>query len=215
MQKQIFDFLIGNKVEYTDDLFDELINQYHDIEYEKFMSLPTEEKRKFLVSRFNYADAQKRTSSVQDLGRKIKIGDCLLAEFGISFPHEISYAHLCIVLGVVGGKILVLPIISGDKHLEKAYDPVSNPEGSFHLMRVPTMDILEHDSVGILNDVKFISTTRVKKIHGNIYNTETFKQIWDKVDELMLEARTGELLINRRGETRKSRNKPKLEHKKW
>jgi hypothetical protein len=57
---------------------------------------------------------------------------------------------------------------SNENNYSLAYDPVSNPDGLRHLMRLGKVEGLYRYSVLFLNDGKFINTARIIDIKGHI-----------------------------------------------
>lgn len=114
---------------------------------------------------------RKSTFSTQ----KYKKGDLIYVELGANIANELSYIHPCVVLENKQQDLFVIPCSSSK--LSKAYDKNGNlfPE---YLVGEPS-DGFYRKTVLILNNVKWISKTRVVKNMGTI-NAPFLKKIFEE-----------------------------------
>ena len=123
--------------------------------------------RDTLLSEYNY-QMRSHLKSSRSFGLNIEAGDICYIDYGRAYISEIGYQHFGLVLKVFCGKAFVLPMTSNENNYSLAYDPVSNPDGLRHLMRLGKVEGLYRYSVLFLNDGKFINTARIIDIKGHI-----------------------------------------------
>ena len=113
-----------------------------------------------LISEVNWADRKKYTGS-REFGIPVKVGDICYIDYGQAYLNEIGYQHFGLIVSITEGKMFVVPMTSNTVQYAKAYDPVSNPTGRKHLMRLGQIGEMNKPSVLFLNDVKYLNTSRV------------------------------------------------------
>lgn len=119
----------------------------------------------------------------------IKIGDVCYIDFGPAYRHEAGYQHFGLVMSVVQGKLFVLPMTSNQRNYDLAYDPKDNPKGKRHLMRFGQGYGLNKSSVLFLNDGKFISSSRVIEVKGNMPpHLKRFEEIRLRLSECLFQS---------------------------
>ena len=97
------------------------------------------------------------------------------------------------VLGIYNKKAMVIPMTSNEKTYARAYDPLENPNGKKHLMRIGLIRGLNRPSVLFLNDMKFVNTARVIEVKAHIsHRSALFKSV---------ERRTAEILFGHEHDT--------------
>ncbi len=103
----------------------------------------------------------------QLIHRNIIKGDIYQFEFGKNYVPEMSYEHRGLVIGQSRQLLYVLPIfslnLSRTDHRD-AYHPIDNPssKSDLFLLKVSEFSFLSHDSVLKLNDIRSVSTARIK-----------------------------------------------------
>ena len=140
------------------------------------------------VERFAESDifwASRKQKPTQN--RTIKKGEIYQFEFGKNYVPEMSYEHRGLVIGTSGKRLLyVLPICSYKpadipEHAG-AIHPIDNPNSSsnFFLLKSSDFPFLPHDSVLKLNDLRSVSTARIKYQQSGAYidpSSDTYKAI--------------------------------------
>lgn len=118
------------------------------------------------------------------VNRIIKKGDIFQFEFGKNYVPEMSYEHRGMVIGTSGRLVYVLPIFSYDatKYVNKPpCHIVDNPMGKsdYYLLKKSEFPFLAHDSLVKLNDIRTVSSLRIKYSHSSRIapNTDTYKFI--------------------------------------
>lgn len=127
--------------------------------------------------------AQNKNKKLID--RKPRKGSIYQFEFGKNYIPEMSYEHRGLVIGISGKLLYVLPICSynySKKEHRTAYHPLSNPtsKSNYFLLKKDEFDFLKHDSVLKLNDIRTVSTARIKYKQDNGFlspTSDTYKQI--------------------------------------
>ena len=134
-----------------------------------------------LVSERNWAERRLLESSEQ-LGIHVKPGDICFTDFGIAYLNESGFQHFGLLISIFQKKGLMVPMSSNPVTYAKAYDPLNNPEGRRHLMRIGQVKGLNKPSVLFLNDIKFVNTARIIDIKAHIdVNSEMFRTIKARV----------------------------------
>ena len=139
----------------------------------EFNNMPAKTARDSLLSEYNY-QTRSKLRSCRSFGLMISPGDCCYIDFGRAYLSEIAYQHFGLVLNVFNGKAFVIPMTSNAHTYQQAYDPVDNPEGLKHLMRLGKVDGLNKYSVLFLNDGKYINTARIIDIKAHINSSSLF-----------------------------------------
>lgn len=134
---------------------------------EEYGNMNAKQARDTLLSEYNY-QMRSHLKSSRSFGLNIEAGDICYIDYGRAYISEIGYQHFGLVLKVFCGKAFVLPMTSNENNYSLAYDPVSNPDGLRHLMRLGKVEGLYRYSVLFLNDGKFINTARIIDIKGHI-----------------------------------------------
>ena len=104
----------------------------------------------------------------QHINRKIHKGDIFQFEFGKNYIPEMSYEHRGMVIGQSGRLLYVLPIFSYDSSKYKGKDIpchlTDNPSGksNYYLLKKAEFPFLKHDSIIKLNDIRTVSSLRIK-----------------------------------------------------
>lgn len=146
----------------------------------EYRAMNAKQARDSLLSEYNYQMRAKLKSS-RSFGLDISAGDICYIDYGKAYISEVGYQHFGLVLKVYCGKAFVIPMTSNAVNYELVYDPISNPTGLRHLMRLGKMDGLYKYSVLFLNDGKFINTARIIDIKAHLdVDSELFKQIFER-----------------------------------
>ncbi|WP_458397383.1 hypothetical protein, partial [Anaerotignum sp.] len=106
----------------------------------------------------------------------IEIGRVYYLDFGKTYKGELSYHHYGLCVGKRDGKILIVPITSGEKYRTSCYHPIQNPKASKKSRQGLTSEGFSKDCVLLLNDTKYISAGRIEKI-DNMINQEALDDI--------------------------------------
>lgn len=133
---------------------------YLDTRESIYNMLDAEHCEQNLISEVNWADRKKCTGS-REFGIPVKVGDICYIDYGQAYLNEIGYQHFGLIVSMTEGKMFVVPMTSNTVQYAKAYDPVSNPTGRKHLMRLGQIGDMNKPSVLFLNDVKYLNTSRV------------------------------------------------------
>ena len=142
--------------------------------------LKPDEIDRFSESEIYWADKKDATF----INRNIKKGQIYQFEFGKNFVPEMSYEHRGMVIGQSGRLLYVLPIFSYNNSLAEhrnAYHSKDNPtsKSDLYLLKASEFSFLKHDSVLKLNDIRSVSSKRIKYSQcGRIYpNSDFYKDI--------------------------------------
>lgn len=120
-------------------------------------SLNAEEKEWYLTSKKNFYENRMDTSCKDRLG-PVSPGYICFIDYGCAtYGREMGYQHLGIVLSVFNGKAFVVPLTSNQSQLEV----------STHMTLLED-EALNKPSVVILNDAKYIATSRIISFIGKI-----------------------------------------------
>lgn len=142
--------------------------------------LSSDERRRMADSYLNFA--QKIRSSFV-YGVNFKAGDICRVELGVNVAPEMSYQHMCVVLGKNGHLYYVVPITSLNRfnsYHTNAYHPIDNPTGrkNFILLKQSEFpSFLRHDSVVKCEDLKSVSEKRISNKIANIYSNSLYQEI--------------------------------------
>ncbi|MBQ6655212.1 MAG: hypothetical protein IJM79_06805 [Erysipelotrichaceae bacterium] len=133
-----------------------------------------------LLSDLNYQN-RSQLKSCRGFGFIVRPGDICYIDFGKAYKQEAGYQHFGLVLNVFDAKALVIPMTSSFNAFRKAYDPLYNPEGVRHLMRLGKIEGLYRYSILFLNDGKFINTARIIDIKAHLdTQSRLFQQIRER-----------------------------------
>ena len=112
-----------------------------------------------------------QNKSGEFVNRKIKKGHIFQFEFGKNYIPEMSYEHRGLVIGTSGRLLYVLPIFTYQSSKLADKPPchiIDNPHSNsdYYLLKKSEFDFLHHDSVIKLNDIRTVSTLRIKYSHS-------------------------------------------------
>jgi len=136
------------------------ISNYVDTTRRQYENMPIKQATDFLLSEYNYQN-RCQLKSCRGFGFIIKPGDICYIDFGKAYLQEIGFQHFGLVISVFNAKAFVIPMTSNFNAFRQAYDPLYNPDGLKHLMRLGRIEGLYKYSILFLNDGKFINTARV------------------------------------------------------
>ncbi len=123
-----------------------------------------------------------RHDSCLSFGIEVKKGDIAYIDFGQAYLHEAGFQHFGLVMNVWQNKALVIPMTSNKQQYYSAYDPIDNPTGKSHLMRIGKIEGLTKPSVLFLNDSKYINSARIIDVKAHIIpSSPLFKQIMKRL----------------------------------
>ncbi len=163
----------------------EAINDYVAEIKEEYTHMPAKMCRDTLLSEYNYR-MRSKLRSCRSFGLTVSPGDICYIDFGRAYVSEAGYQHFGLVITVSSGKALVIPMTSNSTNYAMAYDPVINPDGLRHLMRLGKTEGLYKYSVLFLNDAKFINTARIIDMKSWIDpRSQLFRDITDRLFECM------------------------------
>ncbi|MEE3487663.1 MAG: hypothetical protein VZT48_06130 [Bulleidia sp.] len=138
-----------------------------------------------MISEANWIMRAKQRSA-EDFGIYIEPGDICFMDFGQAYINEMGYQHFGLVMSVCEKKALVIPMTSNPVQYARAYDPVHNPAGRKHLMRIGKPQGMARPSVLFLNDLKFVNTARVINPQSWIDpEGELFREVQRRMTEVM------------------------------
>lgn len=137
------------------------------------------------VERYTESDifwATKRNKNF--INKIIRIGEIYQFEFGKNYVPEMSYEHRGLVIGVSKRLLYVLPIYSFNKdnesHLKAyGYKNNTNKKSKLYFLDEEKYPFLERNSVLKLDDLRTVSTKRIKYKHNGAFdkNSDTYKEI--------------------------------------
>lgn len=140
-----------------------------------------------MISEANWV-IRNQISSCELLGVQIIVGDICYIDFGQAYINEAGFQHFGLIMSIYQKKAFVVPMTSNRVQYKTAYDPVDNPTGKKHLMKIGCIQGLNKPSVLFLNDCKHINTARIidKKAHINI-DSPLFRQIEKRLSRVLFE----------------------------
>ena len=159
------------------------IDDYINSERYRYQHMTIREVRDSLLSEYNY---QNRAAyrSCRPFGLTIAPGDICYIDFGRAYTSEVGYQHFGLVISIFNGKAFVVPMTSNFNAYQQAYDPLFNPEGIRHLMRLGKIEGLYKYSVLFLNDAKYINMARIIEIKAHLSTaSRLFADIRDRALE--------------------------------
>ncbi len=135
-----------------------------------------------ILSDSNWMRHNSRSDFLDENGKKIVInpGSIYYIDFGNTFSDELAYFHHGLCIGKKDGKILIVPMTSGNKYFSNSYHPINNPAASKKYRQALASEGFGKDCVLKLNDAKFISPGRIDKETGLI-NENILKQIQEQL----------------------------------
>lgn len=135
-----------------------------------------------ILSDSNWMRHNRRSDFLDDKGKKIVInpGTIYYIDFGNTFSDELAYFHHGLCIGKKDGKILIIPMTSGNKYFSNSYHPVNNPAASKKYRQALVSEGFGKDCVLKLNDAKFISPGRIDKETGLIHE-DILRQIQEQL----------------------------------
>lgn len=156
------------------------LDDYLETVRSEYENMPIKQAADTLMSDLNYQN-RSQLKSCRSFGMTIRPGDICYIDFGKAYRQEAGYQHFGLVLNVFDAKALVIPMTSSFSAFQKAYDPLYNPYGARHLMRLGKVDGLYKYSILFLNDGKFINTARIIDIKGHLDpSSRLFQQIRER-----------------------------------
>ena len=162
MQSLINDSPLGDD-DYNADLWADYIDIKRELicEIDKVNCMPSLISERNWVKRCMYNDGE-------ELGIIVKEGDICYIDYGQVYRNETGYQHFGLVLNVFARKALMIPMTSNEQTYKNAYDPVENPNGKRHLMRLGMIQGMAKPSVMFLNDIKYVNTARIIDIKASL-----------------------------------------------
>ena len=116
-------------------------------------------------------------------GKKFNAGDICRVELGANIEPEMSYQHMCVVLGKKGHLYYVVPITTKNPtnsfHIN-AFHPTDNPNGRKNFILLKQIEFptfLAHDSVVKCEDLKSVSEKRMSSKIDNIFTNSIYQEI--------------------------------------
>ena len=138
-----------------------------------------------MISEANWV-LRSQYASCEPLGLEIHQGDICFMDFGQAYLNEMGYQHFGLVMALCQKKALVIPMTSNTVQYDSAYDPLQNPNGKMHLMRIGQIEGLNKPSVLFLNDMKFVNTARVIGVKASIPSDDAlFRKIQQRMLQIM------------------------------
>ncbi len=161
-------------------------NQYMHMKSGIYQMLFPELANDCMISEANWRERNLLSSS-SEFGIEAKKGDICYMDFGQAYLNEIGFQHFAIIMSIYNLKALCIPMTSNTKTLESAYDPVKNPYGKKHLMKIGKIEGMAKPSVLFLNDVKYVNTARIIDIKAHLDpESELFCKIQKRMLKLMV-----------------------------
>lgn len=158
----------------------EALNDYLDAVRSEYENMTVRRAADTLLSDLNYQN-RSQLRSCRGFGIIVRPGDICFIDFGKAYRQEAGYQHFGLVLNVFDAKALVIPMTSNFEAFRRAYDPLFNPDGVRHLMRLGKIDGLYRYSILFLNDGKFINTARIIDVKGHLdVQSRLFQQIRER-----------------------------------
>ena len=134
-----------------------------------------------LISDINFYE--RKDSTLTSFQRNVREGDLVIIDFGKQYRYECSYVHPALVVAKMNNKVMVVPMSSNDKMLEKAL--YLKKDNLCPLLSSGEKNIDKHSTL-ILNDAKWIAPTRVLQQIGTIdTNSTEFKIIKQKLIDII------------------------------
>lgn len=141
-----------------------------------YQCLSTKEALWSLISECNYK-ARSQAMSCEELGVWIRVGDICYIDFGINYLNEAGFQHFGLIISISNNKVLVIPMTSNEKTLQKAKTAKSKKMKS-HLLEIGKIAGMHKESTLFLNDAKFINSARIIDVKAHIsVRSNLFKNI--------------------------------------
>lgn len=100
--------------------------------------------------------------------QNVSAGDIVMADLGLNYAPELSYAHPVVILEELKDIMLVIPATSSNKKLAQGYHPIDNPNGKWFYRKVGLSDGFAHDCVLLLSNIRIISKTSILSPIGRL-----------------------------------------------
>lgn len=125
-----------------------------------------------IVSDANWIQKSEFDEYVDKDGQKhsINIGTIYYIDYGNSFKGELAYFHYGLCVGKRNGKVLVVPITSGEDYFSECFHPTNNPNHNKKYRQGLLSEGFGKDCVLMINDTKYISAGRIEKTDAIIHN---------------------------------------------
>ena len=137
------------------------------------------------MARFsNSIDRWMLSRSKKKSKRRCPPGTIIEVEFGLPFKGETPYRHSAMVIHEYESKVLVSPTTSNKDLWEKAYHPISNPDGSKEFYRVDKTDGFDHNCILSLVECKSISKNRIIETYG-IVDTKSEESVYRQIKKIL------------------------------
>lgn len=98
----------------------------------------------------------------------VEIGSVYYIDYGKTFSGELAYFHYGLCIGKRNGKILVVPITSGEDYFSDCFHPVNNPTKPRKYRQGLMTEGFAKNCVLMINDAKFISAGRIEAFNTKI-----------------------------------------------
>ncbi len=139
-----------------------------------------------MISEMNFCNRHEFVGSRQCSGIDVYPGSVCEFDFGDAYQHEIGHQHFAVIISINQNKALVVPMTSNPVQYERAYDPILNPNGRKHLMRLGQPEGLNKKSVLFLNDAKYVNTARVISLNAQLDTSgKLFRTIVERLKDMM------------------------------
>lgn len=93
----------------------------------------------------------------------ISLGKIYYIDYGKTFCGELSYYHYGLCIGKRDGKLLIIPMRSGNDVFEYSYHPKNNPNGNKKYRQGLEQEGFQKNCILMINDCKYISAGRIEK----------------------------------------------------
>ncbi len=113
-----------------------------------------------MISELNWLLKGNRHSQ-RETGISVSTGDIIYIDFGQAYQYEMAYQHYGLVVSVYSDKAFIVPMTSSEKAYNAAYDPYTNTEGHYNLMRIGIPSGLSRPTTLYLNDGRHINPERI------------------------------------------------------
>lgn len=147
--------------------------------------LSTREAVWSLISERNYKE-RSQAHSCEELGVWIRVGDICFIDFGINYLNEAGFQHFGLIISISNNKVLVIPMTSNEKTMEKA-KLASMKNVKSHLLMIGKIQGMHKASTLFLNDAKFINSARIIDVKAHItVESKLFKKIIQSYKDMII-----------------------------